>query len=153
MTHHSYGSALLQVRWAPELCGRGPRGKDFDHAKHCPEEFRRVVIAIARRGEIALPGLERLRDFRRTVTKWLRGAEVDEGCASRFNNGGERSAVVVCQRNHFGEGLAVIEGTPTRSAFVRTALSFVTIVHVGPNKYWSVSRVASRAQAMRSGSA
>jgi transposase len=49
-------------------------------AKLCPEEFRRDVIAVARRGEIPLTQVAK--DFgisEGTVTNWLRRADVDDG--------------------------------------------------------------------------
>ncbi|WP_220037509.1 MULTISPECIES: hypothetical protein [unclassified Curtobacterium] len=48
--------------------------------KPCPEEFRRDVIAVARRGEIPLTQVAK--DFgisEGTVTNWLRRADVDDG--------------------------------------------------------------------------
>jgi transposase len=49
-------------------------------AKPYPEEFRRDVIAVARRGEIPLTQVAK--DFgisEGTVTNWLRRADVDDG--------------------------------------------------------------------------
>ena len=49
-------------------------------AKPYPEEFRRDVIAVARRGEIPLHQVAK--DFgisEGTVTNWLRRADVDDG--------------------------------------------------------------------------
>lgn len=46
----------------------------------CPEEFRRDVVAVARRGEIPLTQVAK--DFgisEGTVTNWLRRADVDDG--------------------------------------------------------------------------
>jgi transposase-like protein len=49
-------------------------------AKPYPEEFRRDVVAVARRGEIPLHQVAK--DFgisEGTVTNWLRRADVDDG--------------------------------------------------------------------------
>ena len=52
-------------------------------AKPYPEEFRRDVIAVARRGEIPLTQVAK--DFGisdGTVTNWLRRADIDDGVRS-----------------------------------------------------------------------
>ncbi|QKS14917.1 transposase [Curtobacterium sp. Csp2] len=52
-------------------------------AKPYPEEFRRDVIAVARRGEIPLTQVAK--DFgisEGTVTNWLRRADIDDGIQS-----------------------------------------------------------------------
>ncbi len=52
-------------------------------AKPYPEEFRRDVIAVARRGEI--PMTQVAKDFgisEGTVTNWLRRADIDDGVRS-----------------------------------------------------------------------
>lgn len=52
-------------------------------AKPHPEEFRRDVIAVARRGEIPLTQVAK--DFgisEGTVTNWLRRADIDDGVRS-----------------------------------------------------------------------
>lgn len=52
-------------------------------AKPYPEEFRRDVVAVARRGEVPLTQVAK--DFgisEGTVTNWLRRADIDDGVRS-----------------------------------------------------------------------
>ena len=81
------------------MCGASPRGKMEAMPKKFPEEFKRDVANVARRGELTLA--EVAADFDvsvESVRRWMRQADIDDGVRGGLTTA-EQSEVVQLRRD------------------------------------------------------
>ena len=81
------------------MCGALPRGKMDAMPKRFPPEFKRDVVAVARRGDLSLR--EVAADFDvapESVRRWMRQADIDDGIKDGLTSA-EQSEIVQLRRD------------------------------------------------------